>query len=90
MPPQDGLRREDASLVTRAVRLGPATIATRSICPSSRQGRLPLSRKLCRGSSGSLCLCPLKFGPIAPDGVQDDGEFARDGDGGTFPANALG
>jgi hypothetical protein len=33
----DGLRREDASHVTHAVRLGPATVATRSICPSSRQ-----------------------------------------------------
>ena len=54
-PPQDGLRREDASLVTRAVRPGPATIATRSICPSSRQGRLPLARKLCvAGQANSM------------------------------------
>jgi hypothetical protein len=44
-PPQDGLRREDASLVTRAVRPRPATIATRSICPSSR---LPLRQMACK------------------------------------------
>ena len=42
----DGLRREDASHVTHAVHPVPATVATRSICPSSRQGRLPLARKL--------------------------------------------
>ena len=28
------------------LQMGPATVATRSICPSSRQGRLPLARKL--------------------------------------------
>ena len=51
LPPHDGLRQEDASRVTHVVRhqsypLGSTTVATRSICPSSRQGRLPLARKL--------------------------------------------
>ena len=75
-PPQDGLRREDASEVTHAVRhqflrLGPATIATRSICPSSRQGRLPLTRKLYRGSSGDSLIgrWPLELGAVPPNGV---------------------
>jgi hypothetical protein len=89
-PPQDGRRREDASLVTRAVRPGPAMIATRSICPSSRQGRLPLARKLSRGSSSWLSLCPREFGSIAPNGVQDDGKLAHHSNGGALPADALG
>ena len=88
----DGLRREDASHVTHAVRLGPATVATRSICPSSRQGRLPLARKLgcCQSGRSGFADLPGELGAVAPDRVQNDGKLARDGDRGSLPSDTLG
>src|SRR5262245_41356422 len=87
-----GLRRVDASHVTRAVRRGPATIHTRSICPSSRQGRPTLTRQLCRGTSSDTLLrrLPLELGAVTPDRVEDDSQLARHSNGGTLPSNPLG
>src|SRR5581483_12361533 len=86
-----GLRRVDASHVTHVVRRGPATIHTRSICPSSRKGRPPLTRKLCGGRSSDALLprLPLELGAVTPDGVENDGQLARHSNGGTLPSNPL-
>src|SRR5262245_21558465 len=87
-----GLRRVDASHVTRAVRRRPATIHTTSISPASRQARPPLTRTLCRVASSDNLLrrLPLELGAVTPDRVEDDSQLARHSNGGTLPSNPLG
>src|SRR5262245_3046935 len=40
--------------------------------------------------SGGFCRHPLEFSTVSPNGVHDDGEFARDGNGCAFPTDTFG